>query len=191
MIAKNDPELDAMNVLHRSSPSEVSEDSATESRSSSSEGGHVLTPDMAGFRLLKLTNLMSRPFFGQFAKQHSLTLNEWRSIVVLANRPGSAAQDVSAATGSHPMNISRAVIALRKRGLVEEARDPDNHRRMLLWLTPTGKDLFKSIAPHSEAQNKLLFDVLTQEELAAFIRTLEKLTSRAEMITHDDLAPEI
>lgn len=141
---------------------------------------------MAGFRLLKLTNLMSRPFFGQFAKQHALTLNEWRSIVVLANRPGSAAQDVSAATGLHPMNISRAVIALRKRGLVEEARDPENHRRMLLWLTRSGEELFRSIAPHSEAQNKRLFDVLSQEELAAFARTLEKLTLRAEEITHDD-----
>lgn len=183
-------ELDAMNALHRSLPSEVSDKCAAENPSTPHEAGHALTPAMAGFRLLKLTNLMSRPFFGQFAKQHSLTLNEWRSIVVLANQPGSAAQDVSAATGSHPMNISRAVIALRKRGLVEEARDPDNHRRMLLWLTPTGKDLFNAIAPHSEAQNRLLFDVLSQDELAAFIRTLEKLTARAETITHDELAPE-
>ncbi|MCW5654473.1 MarR family winged helix-turn-helix transcriptional regulator [Hydrogenophaga sp.] len=150
------------------------------------EGAQTLAPDMAGFRLLKLTNLMSRPFFGQFARQHALTLNEWRSIVVLSSRPGSAAQDVSAATGLHPMNISRAVIALRKRGLVEEARDPDNHRRMLLWLTRAGEDLFASIAPHSEAQNRRLFDVLSAEELASFTRTLEKLTARAEEITRDE-----
>lgn len=180
-----------MTVLHRSPLTEVCDDSAAVISPGPSEGGHVLTPAMAGFRLLKLTNLMSRPFFGQFAKQHDLTLNEWRSIVVLANQPGSAAQDVSAATGSHPMNISRAVIALRKRGLIEEARDPDNHRRMLLWLTATGKDLFRAIAPHSEAQNRLLFDVLNQEELAAFIRTLEKLTSRAEQITHDERVPDL
>ncbi|GLS14600.1 MarR family winged helix-turn-helix transcriptional regulator [Hydrogenophaga electricum] len=150
------------------------------------EDANTLAPEMAGFRLLKLTNLMTRPFFGQFAKQHSLTLNEWRSIVVLASRPGSAAQDISASTGLHPMNISRAVIALRKRGLVEEARDPDNHRRMLLWLTTAGDALFRTIAPHSEAQNKLLFDVLEAEELAAFARTLEKLTTRAEEITRDE-----
>ena len=147
---------------------------------------HMLTPEMAGFRLLKLTNLMSRPFFGQFAKQNDLTLNEWRSIVVLANRPGSAAQDLSAATGLHPMNVSRAVIALRKRALVEEARDPDNHRRILLWLTQRGDELFKSIAPHSEVQNKRLFDVLSQDELTAFVRTLDKLTARAQEITQDD-----
>lgn len=142
-----------------------------------------LTPEMVGFRLLKLTNLMSRPFFGQFAKQHSLSLTEWRSMVVLASRPGSAAQDISAATGLHPMNISRAVIALRKAGLVEEARDPENHRRVLLWLTPSGNKIFQQIAPYSESQAADLLDVLTPEELIVLGRTVDKLIARAEEIT--------
>ena len=37
----------------------------------------VVRPEMVGFRLLKLTNLLSRPFFGRFARQHELTLTEW------------------------------------------------------------------------------------------------------------------
>lgn len=142
-----------------------------------------LTPEMVGFRLLKLTNLMSRPFFGQFAKQHSLSLTEWRSLVVLASRPGSAAQDISAATGLHPMNISRAVIALRKAGFIEEARDPDNHRRVLLWLTGQGKKIFDQIAPHAERQAGDLLDVLNPEELESLGRIVDKLISRAEDIT--------
>jgi len=146
-------------------------------------GGQHLTPEMVGFRLLKLTNLMSRPFFGQFAKQHSLSLTEWRAIVVLATRPGSAAQDICAATGLHAMNISRAVSALRKSGLVEEARDPDNHRRVLLWLTAEGSKTFRQIAPHSERDASQLMDALTPRELLAFSRTLDKLILRAEEIT--------
>lgn len=142
-----------------------------------------LTPEMVGFRLLKLTNLMSRPFFGQFAKQQSLSLTEWRSMVVLASRPGSAAQDISAATGLHPMNISRAVIALRKAGMVEEARDPDNHRRVLLWLTESGTKVFKQIAPHSERQASDLLDVLSDDEIAHLGRLVDKLIARAEEIT--------
>ena len=142
-----------------------------------------LTPEMVGFRLLKLTNLMSRPFFGHFAKRHSLSLTEWRSMVVLASRPGSAAQDISAATGLHPMNISRAVIALRKAGLIEEARDPENHRRVLLWLTAAGKKIFRQIAPHSERQAGDLLDVLSAEEVAELGRLVDKLIARAEEIT--------
>lgn len=187
-ITRMRPALDPMNELPTTSPlpALAASSRAAPLKRSEAAPDHMLTPEMAGFRLLKLTNLMSRPFFGQFAKQNDLTLNEWRSIVVLANRPGSAAQDLSAATGLHPMNVSRAVIALRKRALVEEARDPDNHRRILLWLTQRGDELFKSIAPHSEAQNKRLFDVLSQDELTAFVRTLDKLTSRAQEITQDD-----
>lgn len=144
-----------------------------------------LSPAMVGFRLLKLTNLLSRPFFGRFAKQHALTLTEWRTIVVLASQPGSAAQDISAATGLHPMNISRALAGLRKAGRIEEARDPQNHRRVLLWLTAAGQKTFREIAPHSEKQAEQLLDSLTQAELEALGRIVDKLVSRAEQIAAD------
>lgn len=146
----------------------------------------ALTPDMVGFRLLKLTNLLSRPFFGEFAKQHHLTLTEWRTIVVLANQPGSAAQDIAAATGLHPMNISRALAGLRKDGRVEEARDPDNHRRTLLWLTKVGEKTFREIAPHSERQAARLLDALSSTELSTLAAIIDKLVSRAEDIAASD-----
>ena len=142
-------------------------------------------PEMIGFRLLKLTNLMSRPFFAQFAKHHALSLNEWRSIVVLATRPGSAAQDVAAATGLLPMNISRALMTLRKSGMVEEARDPDNHRRMLLWLTRRGEATFNQIAPHSQRDSRRLLGALSEAELVLFGSMLDKLITRAEEISEE------
>jgi DNA-binding MarR family transcriptional regulator len=145
----------------------------------------ALTPQMVGFRLLKLTNLLSRPFFGRFAKQHALTLNEWRTIVVIANNPGSAAQDVSAATGLHPMNVSRALAGLRKAGRVEDARDPENHRRTLLWLTKSGQKTFDEIAPHSEVQAERLLGALTDNELEVFGTVIDKLVARAEEIALD------
>lgn len=149
----------------------------------STERRPVLTPEMVGFRLLKLTNLLSRPFFGDFAKQHKLTLTEWRTMVVLANRPGCAAQDIAAATGLHPMNISRALAGLRSAGRVEEARDPENHRRTLLWLTKSGEKTFRDIAPHSERQAANLLDALSTTELASLAQIVDKLVARAEQMT--------
>lgn len=142
----------------------------------------TLAPDAVVFRLVKLANLMTRPFFGRFAKRHELTINEWRSIVVLAARPDSAAQDISATAGLHPMNVSRAVIGLRKAGMVSETRDPENHRRTLLRLTEAGEDTFKKIAPHAERQAQLLLATLSPEELAVLNRTIDKLIARAEEI---------
>ena len=135
---------------------------------------------MVGFRLLKLTNLVSRPFFNKFANEHSLSLTEWRTIVVLADRPGSAAQDIALATGLQPMNISRAVIKLRKSGLIEEARDPQNHRRILLWLTSQGAATFRAIAPSSENHAAQLLGVLNDNELRQLGDLVDKLILRAE-----------
>ncbi|HSW17201.1 MAG TPA: MarR family winged helix-turn-helix transcriptional regulator [Ramlibacter sp.] len=152
----------------------------------STEHQPALSPDMVGFRLLKLTNLLSRPFFGKFAKQHELTLNEWRTMVVLAAQPGSAAQDVAAATGLYAMNISRAVAGLRAAGRLEEARDPDNHRRTLLWLTKAGEKTYREIAPTSEQQAARLLDTLTAAEITTLARIVDKLVARAEEIVGND-----
>lgn len=145
-----------------------------------------LTPEMVGFRLLKLTNLLTRPFFGKFAKQHALTLTEWRTIVVLANRPGIASQDIAALTGLHPMNISRAVTGLRNAGRVRDERDPDNHRRSLLWLTEAGQQTFREIAPHSEQQAAFLLEPFTEEELQQLAVMVDKLVKRAEEFTEGE-----
>jgi DNA-binding MarR family transcriptional regulator len=152
----------------------------------STEHHPALSPEMVGFRLLKLTNLLSRPFFGNFARQHELTLNEWRTMVVLASRPGSAAQDVALHTGLHPMNVSRALAGLRKAGRIEEARDPNNHRRTLLWLTKSGEKTYREIAPHSERQAEKLLATLTASEIAALARIVDKLVGRAEEIVLND-----
>lgn len=167
-------------------PAAAKRRTSASARTTSHLSPQPLALDMAGFRLMKLTNLMSRPFFGQFAKQHALSLNEWRCIVVLVHQPGCAAQDLSVATGLLPMNISRAVIALRKAGLVEEARDPGNHRRVLLWLTQSGRNVFELIAPKAQAQSESLFSVLSQEELVMFVKMLGRLTAQAEGIASQD-----
>lgn len=145
-------------------------------------GPQAVVPDGIGFRLLKLTNLLSRPFFSEFAQPYALSLSEWRAIVVLAALPGSAAQDIAKATGLHPMNVSRAVISLRKASLVREERDPANHRRVLLWLTDQGRSTFDEIAPRSAAAAAQLLAVLTPVELAQLNGLLNKLIDRAEVI---------
>lgn len=141
---------------------------------------------MVGFRLLKLTNLLSRPFFGKIEKQHAISLNEWRTIVVLASRPGSAAQDIAAATGMLPMNVSRAVAGLRKAGRIEDARDPENHRRTLLWLTKAGEELYGEVAPYAELKASEFYGSLGADELAGFSKMLDRLIAKAEEMIYTE-----
>lgn len=130
-------------------------------------------------RLFKLTNLISGPF-RHFAKEHDITLNEWRVLVVLATHPGLAAQDISRFTGIHAMTISRAVAALRASGRLAESRDPDNHRRTLLWLTDRGRKTYEKVVPHSIAASQNLYSILSQEQIDTLMECLDLLIDRAE-----------
>lgn len=130
-------------------------------------------------QLFKLTNLISRPF-RDLGKQYDITLNEWRVMVVLAARPGLAAQDISRVTGIHAMTISRAVASLRNRGRIAESRDPDNHRRTLLWLTDFGRQAYEQIVPHSIEASQNLYSILTQEQVDVLTHCLDLLINRAE-----------
>ena len=106
--------------------------------------------------------------------------------MVLANRPGIAAQDIAALTGLHPMNISRAVTGLRKAGRLRDERDPENHRRSLLWLSDSGRRLFQEIAPHSEQQAAFLLEPFSEDELYQLAAMVDKLLARAEEFTAGD-----
>lgn len=139
--------------------------------------------------VMKLTRLggqLSRPFFQSYSQNYSLTLNEWRAIVVLHARPGTAAQDVSRYTGVHPMNVSRAIKTLKKDGRVASAPDEQNHRRKLLTLTPKGEELFETLYPSSEDQAVRLFSALTPAEQALFGELLDRLLVQAELIMNLD-----
>jgi DNA-binding MarR family transcriptional regulator len=88
-------------------------------------------------------------------------------MVVLANQPASAAQDVAAMTGLHPMNISARLRGCARPAGSRRPGAPDNHRRTLLWLTKAGETTFRDIAPHSERQAARLLDALSASELAS------------------------
>ena len=49
-------------------------------------GGGLPVADSLFFHLVRLVNQTARPFVEGFARQHHLTLNEWRVLVVVATR---------------------------------------------------------------------------------------------------------
>jgi len=137
------------------------------------------------FRLLKLTNLVSRPFFGQIAKKYQLTLNEWRTIFVLANHPGIPAIDISSHTGLLPMNISRALASLRKLAYITEAPDPRDMRRNLVWLTRDGVQAYQAIADYAREDTRRLFADIPSQDLETFSRVVDFLIARTESILEE------
>ena len=46
------------------------------------------------YRLLRLVNLLSRPFQERFGTRYDLSLTEWRVMMALAARPGTTATEI-------------------------------------------------------------------------------------------------
>ena len=82
-------------------------------------GPRLLADDSLFFKLVRVVNLTARPFVETLSRQHQLSLNEWRVMVVLASHPGVAAHEVAEITGLDKMSVSRALAALERRRRVQ------------------------------------------------------------------------
>lgn len=135
------------------------------------------------YRLLLLGNLIGRPFFGQFGKRYSMTLNEWRIMTVVSANPGTSVSGICEKSGLHIMNVSRGIKGLVRQGRVIKKVDPDDRRRTLLELSADGKKVFQAIAPRGLAWADTVCAALTDKEVVEFERMLEKLIDhvRAEL----------
>ena len=126
-------------------------------------------------RLLRLVNLIAKPFFAEYASRFHLSINDWRVLMALAQNSVFAASDICEQTGMHPMNVSRSVAHLERLGRVRRCADPEDGRRSLLRLTRSGREVFRSIAPSAQAREELVRRALSASEAAILRALLDRL----------------
>ncbi|MCL4182489.1 MAG: MarR family winged helix-turn-helix transcriptional regulator [Burkholderiaceae bacterium] len=127
------------------------------------------------YRLLRLVNLLSKPFQERFGTRYDLSLNEWRIMMGLAARPGATVTEISDWSGMHVMNVSRGVTRLVRQGRVLREVDPADRRRALLRLSGRGRTLFGIIAPSAQAREDMVRKVLSESEAGAFREMIDRL----------------
>jgi DNA-binding MarR family transcriptional regulator len=127
------------------------------------------------FKLVRVVNLTARPFTETLSKLHDLSLNEWRTMLVLAAHPGIVAREVAERTGLDKMSVSRAVTALEQDGRLSRESDPADARRSMLTLTPGGLTLFQNLAHSAAAREEQLYAELSADELRALHTAADKL----------------
>jgi len=149
-------------------------------RAPAAAGEPALSQQSVWYRLMKLTNLINRPFFSRYAERYHLTINDARVLVTLASMPESAAHELCEATGMHAMNVSRSVATLRRQGRIADRRDPRNRRRKILRLTPRGWAVCRSFVPDMERMSSFLLSSMSQLEIEFLSRLVDLLIDRLE-----------
>ncbi len=151
-------------------------------RAAAVAGQPALSQQSVWYRLMKLTNLINRPFFSRFAERYHLTINDARVLVTLASMAEAAAHELCDATGMHPMNVSRSVATLRRQGRIADRRDPDNRRRKMLRLTPKGWAVCRSFVPDMDRMSSFLLASMSPLDVEFLGRLVDQLIDRLESV---------
>jgi DNA-binding MarR family transcriptional regulator len=127
------------------------------------------------FKLVRIVNLTARPFHEGVGKEHALSINEWRVMVVLASHAGLAASEVAEHCGLDKMSVSRAISALTRTRRIRKAPDAQDKRRTLLFLSPLGRKLYTRIGAKAVQREAELFEGMGTAQVQQFDALLDKL----------------
>jgi len=130
--------------------------------------------------VLKLANKLMAPFNSYLERQHKISLNEFRLLMLIGRFPDLASHDLADMTGVNPMSVSRAVATLEKHGRIVVRRDDANRRRKTLALTPDGQSLYDVMRPQTDKVADYLVSALDPDEIGVLNALLGKLVATLE-----------
>ncbi|MBL4907783.1 MAG: MarR family transcriptional regulator [Sneathiella sp.] len=137
------------------------------------------------YRLTKLSGIISRSLAERYSRQFDLTIQEWRVIAIIGEKPGLTAREVGDLASLDKVNISRAIERLEKAGRINREVLPHDRRAFALYLTETGKIILSQIVPLAQNYENLLLEGFSADEIEQLDSFLNRLDSRAdELIPH-------
>jgi DNA-binding MarR family transcriptional regulator len=131
--------------------------------------------DSAIFKLLVASSLLARPFMEKIGPSHSLSLPEWRSLVVLDAKGGLSNVAVAELTGLDAMTVSRALDRLHRSGRVERIRDADDKRHWINRMSRAGRATYRAVLKEARKRQRDMAGDLTTSDIQDLQRTLDRI----------------
>jgi DNA-binding MarR family transcriptional regulator len=82
------------------------------------------------------------------AVEDTVTLPQWRVLVMVAGRGTAKLGEVAEGLGVHPSNVTRACDRLVAAGLLTRRDDPSDRRSLMLTLTTAGRAFVQRVDDH-------------------------------------------
>lgn len=139
--------------------------------------------DFLPYRLSVASNLVSDSIASAYDALFGLKIAEWRLIAVVAEAGEITQAEIGERTRMDKVTVSRAAIALTRRGLFERRDHARDQRSHLLALTTAGRQLYAGVAPKAlELEARLFsgFSAGEREALAAMLRRIEDAALAAQ-----------
>jgi DNA-binding MarR family transcriptional regulator len=154
------------------------------------DGLHVDLEAMAGVsNLYRAAGATRNHFERTVLAPHDLTWTGWVVLWVVWVWGEIETRLVAAEAGISKGTLTGVVKTLESRSLLRRRIHPDDARRVLLSLTPTGRRLMTSLFPAFNAQEAFVVRALSPDELTVLARALRKIVLNLEEA--DDAGPEL
>jgi DNA-binding MarR family transcriptional regulator len=143
-----------------------------------SESERLFLSEYLPFRLNRLAAAVSEYLAEIYREEFDLDIPAWRVLVTVASQRGCNAQYVVRSTRMHKTRVSRAIVALEKRGLIQRAPSSQDAREMLLRLTARGRRLHARLVPVALTRERALLACLDSAGRRTFLSGLSRLEVR-------------
>ena len=134
------------------------------------------------YRLSYTAGLVSEHIARAYGAQFGIDAPQWRVLAWIAQCKEITQQEICQRTRMDKVSVSRAAIALNRRGLVERRPHARDGRSHMLALTPAGTSLYEDIAPSAKALESRIFDQFSSDELEGFVAMLRKIDAAVTVL---------
>lgn len=132
--------------------------------------------DSLAYRIHRFARLLRKQFLSlATANGFDLTPEQWFVLNRLRREDGASQTDLTESIFSDRPNLTRMVVKMADKGLVRRREDPEDGRRVRVFLTKKGQRLHDGFAELVEAERHRLFAGISQKEIDTVDRVFERL----------------
>ncbi len=145
------------------------------------ERARLRLPAFVPFRLNRLAVAVSEHLAAIYRGRFGLEIPEWRVMATVGHERSCTAQFVAGSTRMHKTRVSRAIAALRARGLIEREDGDADRREKPLRLSAAGRRLYAHLVPLALEREEQLLGCLSATERRAFLAALAALEAHLQL----------
>ena len=116
---------------------------------------------------VKQVELAVRARLDELLRPTGITVPQWTALTVLARREGQTSAELARNAFVSPQAMGDLVAALERGRWITRTQDPTHGRRVLIGLSPQGRDLLAHVEPEAADVEAGMLEGFTAEERAA------------------------
>ena len=148
------------------------------------QGAGLALGDYPAAMLMRVANVVHQEVTSSYAREHGLTVPEWRILARLAESAPMQFSRLCALSFFDKAQAGRVLRELEARGLATTATDEAHKRRVVVDITPEGRALARAIFPTARRQQMKLLSALDANERATLYSVLKKLLATVDPDGH-------